>query len=123
VRVKLNVKLRNQVIGEDEALYNSPLQTYSTLLGLGGGVTNPTFTNTPQTTQAPVDTSANDIAQYQGELQAHQQQLQQQQATAGGLFGLGGSALGGVGYNASGIFGGLSKLFGPAAAAGSGTVF
>jgi hypothetical protein len=46
-----------------------------------------------------------------------------QQATQGGLFGLGGSALGGVGYNASGIFGGLSKLFGPAAAAGSGTIF
>jgi hypothetical protein len=117
------LQLRNQAIGEDTALYSSPLQTYATLLGLGGGVQNPSFTNTPQTTQAPVDTSANDLASYQGELAATQQQLQAQQATQGGLFGLGGSVLGGVGYNASGIFGGLSKLFGPAAAAGSGTVF
>lgn len=108
------LQLRNQVIGEDTALYNSPLQTYATLLGLGGGVTNPSYTNTPQTTQAPVDTSANDLAAYQGQLAAYQQQLQQQQATTGGLFGLGGSALGGLAYNAPKFAG----LFGGAGAAG-----
>lgn len=108
------LQLRNQAIGEDTALYNSPIQTYASLLGLGGGVQNPSFTNTPQTTQAPVDTSANDLAAYQGQLAAYQQQLTAQNATTGGLFGLGGATLGGLAYNAPKFAG----LFGKAAATG-----
>jgi len=79
------------------------------LTGQGGQVTNPNLTNTPQSNVAGTNTEAPQIAQYQGQLSAYNQGLQNNQATMGGLFGLGGSVLGGLAGNtglASGLFGG-----------------
>jgi hypothetical protein len=46
------------------------------------------------------------MAGYQAQMQQYLQSLQAQQATQGGLFGLGGSVLGGLAYGAgAGLFG------------------
>lgn len=98
--------LRNQAINEDTALYNSPLQTYSSLLGLGGGVQSPNFVNTPQNQVAPTDVAGLYNAQYQGQMAQYQAQMQNQSSLLGGLGGILGS-LGSAGI--LGGFGGASN--------------
>lgn len=79
--------IAQQDLSTQQTIRNQPLQDYSTLLGLSGGPTNPTFTNTPQTqTQSP-DMESPLISQYQSNTAANA-------ATTGGLFGLGGTVLG-----------------------------
>lgn len=88
--------LRNQWINEYTTQRNAPLTDYQSLFGLSGGVTNPTFANTP-TGQIPMtDVTSPQIARYQGQVQQAQNSQANSNATAGGLFGLGGSILGGV---------------------------
>lgn len=90
--------LRNQYINETEAQRNQPLLDYQSLLGLNGGVSQQNFTTTPQTQVNPTDTQSPQIAAYQGASNSYN--LAQQTATAsnnallGGLFNLGGTALG-----------------------------
>jgi predicted lipid-binding transport protein (Tim44 family) len=62
-------------------------------MGFGGGVTNPNYVNTPQSSIQPADLESPAIAQYQAS-QA------QNAAGMGGMFGLGGSLLGGLAANA-----------------------
>ncbi len=89
--------LRNQGIQERTSLRNQPLQDYATLLGFGGSVQSPNWAPTNQSQIANTDTISPSIAAYQGQVNAYNQQLQSQNAMMGGLFGLGGSALGALG--------------------------
>jgi len=115
------VGLRNQGINERLTLRNQPIQDLTALLGFGGGVTQPNFVNTPQSQVQATDVTGPAIAQYQAQLQRQQQQAQSSNALMGGLFGLGGSILGGT---LAGPLGGKigGSLFGlGGSAAGSGT--
>jgi hypothetical protein len=89
--------LRNQGIQETEALRNQPFQDYSALMGFGGSVQQPNFVTTPQTQIQPADVTSPYIAQYQGQLNAYNQNRASSNAMMGGMFGLGGSILGGIG--------------------------
>ncbi len=86
--------LRGSQIADITNLRNSPLQDYSTLLGLGGGVSPATYAPPSGGQVAPTDVSGNVYSSYNGQVQAYQQQQQNQNAQMGGLFGLGGSLLG-----------------------------
>ncbi len=73
-------------------LRSQPINEVGALLGTGQ-VQQPNFVNTPQTQVAPTDViGAYNSAQQQQNAQ-YAAQLQSQNATMGGLFGLGGSAL------------------------------
>jgi hypothetical protein len=85
--------LAQQNLGTEQTIRNQPLQDYATLMGFGGGVTNPNYVNTPQSSIQPADLESPAIAQYQAS-QA------QNAAGMGGMFGLGGSLLGGLAANA-----------------------
>lgn len=98
--------LRDQAINEATTLYNQPLNTYSALTGVSGGVQSPTYAPATQASIQTPDVTSPYVAQYQGQVAAYNQQLQQQNSMMGGLFGLGGSALGGL------AMAGGRKLFG-----------
>lgn len=89
--------LRDQAINEDQTLYNQPLQTYGALTGVSGGVQSPTYAPATQANIPATDATSPYLAQYQGQLAQYQLQQQQQNSMIGGLFGLGGSALGAAG--------------------------
>ncbi len=99
-------QLRNQYTGEQTQLYNQPLNTYAALTGVSGGVQNPNYAPPSAGQVAPTDVSGNAYNSYNGQLQQYNTQQSQQNALMGGLFGLGGSALG-----VAGLYGGR-KLFG-----------
>ena len=85
--------LRNQGIQERTSIRNQPLQDYQALQGFGGGVTQPTWA-TPTQAQIPTtDVTSPQIAAYQGQVNAYNQDRSAGNAAMGGLFGLGGSAL------------------------------
>jgi hypothetical protein len=101
--------LAGQNLQQAIAAQNAPLQQLQALEGQGGAIQNPTLTNTPTTTVAPTNTEAPQIAAYQGELGSYEQSLAANNAMSGGLFGLGGSVLGGLAGNTglmNGLFGG-----------------
>ncbi len=90
----LEANTRDRAIQEMTNLRTQPINEVAGLLGTGTGVQNPNFVSTPQTQVAPTDV----IGAY-GQAAAQQQanyqsQMQQQNATTGGLFGLGGTVLG-----------------------------
>jgi hypothetical protein len=87
--------LRGSQITDRTNLRNSPLQDYATLMGFGGGPTSPTYAPPTQATVAPIDATSPFIAQYQGQLQGFNAANSASQGLMGGLFGLGGAALGG----------------------------
>lgn len=87
--------LRNQSINETQTLRNQPLQDYATLMGLGGGVTQPNYAQPTQANIANTDITSPYYNSYNGQLQAYQTQQGAQNAMLGGLFGLAGSGLGG----------------------------
>lgn len=91
--------LRNQSINETQTLRNQPLQDYATLAGFGGGVQQPNYAPATQATIAPTDITSPVYNSYNGQLQAYQQQQGAQNSLMGGLFGLGGSILGGAARN------------------------
>jgi hypothetical protein len=72
-------------------------QSLNELAALAGGtqLQSPSFVNTPQTGIANTDIIGAQGLQYQGQQNAYNQQMGQQNAAMGGLFGLGGAALGG----------------------------
>jgi hypothetical protein len=83
-------------------MYLPRQQTYNELAALNSGTSlqTPSYINTPQTGIQNTDVIGANALQYQGQQNAYNQQMQQQNANMGGLYGLGGS-LGG-GYLASG---------------------
>lgn len=89
-------------------LRTEPINEVATLLGTGTGVQSPSYVSTPQTQVAPTDVTGAYNNAYQQQLAAYQTQQQQNAATTGGLFGLGGTVLG---------LGGLYALGGPAGSA------
>lgn len=102
-----NISQQGQIINQDQAVRNQqiqeymqklqqPLQNYSALMGFGGGVQQPTYAQGVNAPVAPTDTTGPAIAAYQGQVANYNQGLQANNATTGGLFGLGGSLLGGL---------------------------
>ncbi len=86
--------LRNQYINEATQQYNQPLNTYAALTGVSGGTTQPTYAAPSAGQVAPTDVAGIYNNAYQNQLQQYQQQQGQNNSLMGGLFGLGGSALG-----------------------------
>jgi hypothetical protein len=93
---------------EQEALTqrNQPLSEFSSITQ----GTQPNFVNTPNVQAAPVDVAGITQQGYQNSLVPWQAQTQYNQALMGGLFGLGGAALGGFGSVAG--RGGFGNPFG-----------
>lgn len=79
--------IAQQDLGTQQTIRNQPLQDYATLMGFGGGVTNPNYVNTPQASVQAADMESPAIAQYQANTAAGN-------AATGGMFGLAGSAIG-----------------------------
>ncbi len=103
-----------QNLNQAQAIHNQPLSDYTQLLGFGGGVTPATYAPPSAGQVAPTDVSGNAWNAYNGQLQQYQQGQSQSNALMGGLFGLGGAALGGalagpfgasLGGSAGGLFG------------------
>lgn len=88
--------IHSSQVGDYNATRDQPINEYSALFGLGNGVTQPNYVNTPQSSVAPTDVAGMNLAAYQGQLASYNQQLASNNATMGGLFGLGGSVLGGL---------------------------
>lgn len=91
------MNIRNQGITERTNLRDAPLMDYAKLLGFGGQTTQPQWAQGTQAQIPATDTIGPQIAQYQGQMNAWNQQQQQGNALMGGLFGLGGSGLGALG--------------------------
>lgn len=104
-----------------ESQYNLPLQTATSLAQLGAPASLPSnLINTP--TQSATNVSGIYGQQQSAEQQQYQNQIQQNSALLSGLFGIGGSILGGpvgsavgsgLGSATSGLLGGLGGLTGP----------
>lgn len=88
---------RGQANTELAAERNQPINEITALLS-GGQVTQPNFQSTPQTSVAGTDIAGLTMDAYKyGPLAQYQAENANRQAMMGGLFGLGGSALGGWG--------------------------
>lgn len=89
-----------------EAAYERavPLNDIAALMGTAPGVTMPQFSPAPQTSIAPTDVMGATALSSQMAMNNYNQQRGTQNAMLGGLFGLGGAALGGAAYS--------GKLFG-----------
>lgn len=97
----LEANARERAIQEAAYLRGLPLQEAQALMGSAGGITMPTFTQTPQTGVAGTDVVGAQALQTQAMQSNAANAAGQQNALMGGLFGLGGSALGGwAGSNA-----------------------
>lgn len=92
----LEATTRDRAIAERANLRAQPINEVAALLGTGQGVQGPQFVNTPTSQIAPTDVSGNYWNAYQGQLAQQQMANQQGNATTGGLFGLGGTVLGGA---------------------------
>lgn len=90
--------IRNQGINEAQTLRNQPFQEYSQLLGLGGTIQSPTYATPTQATVAPTDIAGINAAYDAANMQRYQSQTSANNALLGGIFGLGGSALGAGGF-------------------------
>lgn len=101
----LEASTRDRAIQERANLRTQPINEVAALLGAGNGVQAPQFGQVPQAQVAPTDVSGNYWNQYQGQVAQQQMQNQSNNATMGGLFGLGGSAIG-----AAGSYFGLAAL-------------
>ena len=84
---------RQQGIQERTSLRTQPLNEISALMS-GSQVQNPQFASTPQVQVQPADYQGAANLQYQGQLAQYNAANQANQGMMGGLFGLGGAALG-----------------------------
>lgn len=91
----LEGQTRDRAISERANLRSQPINEVAALLGTGSGVQGPQFVNTPTSQIQPTDVSGNYWNAYQGQLAQQQMANQSSNATMGGLFGLGGTALAG----------------------------
>jgi hypothetical protein len=85
---------RGQAVQEALTQRSQPINEISALLA-GTQVAQPQFGGTPQVGVGQTDVIGPIMAQYQGQMQAWQQDQQSKNAAMGALFGLGGAALGG----------------------------
>ncbi len=85
---------RGQSVNEILGARNQSIQELQALLG-GAQPVMPSFQNTPQVSIASPDYASAVNSNYQGQLQAANAKNQANSAMLGGLFGLGGTALGG----------------------------
>lgn len=92
----LESNTRDRAIQEMTALRTQPINEVAALMGTGTGVQTPQFSQVAQTQVAPTDVSGNYWNAYQGQLAQQQMQQKSADATTGGLFGLGGTVLGGA---------------------------
>jgi hypothetical protein len=108
-------QLAGQNLQQDITSHNVPMQQMQSLYGMGSGQPTANYVNTGSYGINPVDVSGLALGGYQGQLagynaqvqaamQQYQAQMNAQQGTMGGLFGLGGSVLGGLAMN-RGLFG------------------
>ena len=74
---------------------NQPINAITALMG-GSQVSQPNFMSTPQTQIPTTDYASIVQNSYQDQLASYNAQVQAQSASTGGLFGLGGSVLGGL---------------------------
>lgn len=88
----LEAQTRDRAIAERSNLRSQPINEVSALLGTGS-VQGPSFVPTNNYQIAPTDVSGNYWNAYQGQVASQQAQQSASNATQGGLFGLGGSAL------------------------------
>jgi hypothetical protein len=94
-----------QNLAQAQQIHNQPLQDYSALLGFGGGVQQPTYAPASAGQVAATDVTSPAYAAYNGQMQQYQSNQASNNATMGGLFGLGGAGLG-----AAGSYFGLAAL-------------
>ncbi len=87
---------RGQAASEAVAERNQPINEITALMS-GGQVNQPTFGNTPQTGVANTDVAGITQQGYENSLIPWKQKNAEKQAMMGGLFSLGGAALGGWG--------------------------
>lgn len=87
--------IRQGDIQEQNFFRSQPINDVATLLGTSPGVTTPQFTQAPQVGVAPTDVVGPINQQYQASLASWNANNQRQNSLLGGLFGLGGTALGG----------------------------
>lgn len=84
---------RAQANNEIMSERNQPINEITALMS-GSQVSNPTFGNTPQTQVAGTDVAGITQQAYANSVQQQQMQMQTNQALMGGLFSLGGAAIG-----------------------------
>lgn len=118
----LEASTRDRAIQERANLRTQPINEVAALLGTGQGVQAPQFAPVPQVQVAPTDVSGNYWNAYQGQVAQQQAAQRSSNAAMGGLFGLGGSIIGGLaggplGASLGGLFG--SGLGGIGDASGS----
>jgi hypothetical protein len=70
--------------------YNQPMQTVATLMGMGAPQSQP-LTTTPSANIAPANYEQDVNQAYQNEMQAYKEQVANQSATMGGIFGTAGT--------------------------------
>lgn len=87
--------IRQGDIQEQDYFRQQPINDIAKLLGTSPGVTTPQFTQAPQVGVAPTDVIGPINQQYQSSLASWNANNQRQNSLLGGLFGLGGTALGG----------------------------
>lgn len=87
---------RERALQEQLLQRNLPLNELSALLGTSPGITLPQFSPIPQTGIAPADVTGPTALAFQNQLAGFNAQQQARNAALGGLFGLGGAALGGL---------------------------
>lgn len=87
----LNNQARQQQIDEASYLRNLPLNDIAALLGTGGGVQNPSFSNFAQVGVAAPDYQGAVYANYNAANQQYQQAMANRSAGLGSIFGLAGS--------------------------------
>lgn len=90
-QASLNNNVRQQQIQEASYLRNLPLNDIASLLGTGGGVQNPTFSNFAQVGVAAPDYQGAVYANYNAANQQYNQALQSQSSGLGSIFGLAGT--------------------------------
>jgi hypothetical protein len=96
---------RSQAASELMAERNQPINEITALMS-GGQVNQPSFGNTPQSSVANTDVAGITQAAYENSLIPWKQKNAENAAMMGGLFSLGGAALGGWGRGGFKGFGG-----------------
>jgi hypothetical protein len=86
--------LRQQGINERTLMRAQPINEISGLLGLGSGVQLPQFQGGMGAQVQPTDVIGPTMGKYNAQMQQYNQQQQSGNSLMGGLFGLGGAALG-----------------------------
>lgn len=89
----LNNQARQQYVQEAASIRNQPLNEISALIS-GTQVQSPQFSSYAQTSLPASQLTDNIYNSYAGQMNQYNQKVAQNNATQGGLFGLGGSALG-----------------------------